>query len=74
PNSQELNDLLSAAQASKRLYMAAMMTTLLPNFARLKSALEKIGTPRKCIGQYRQYSSRYDKYKNCERPNTFLPE
>lgn len=34
----------------------------------------KIGTPRKYIGQYSQYSSRYDKYKNGERPNTFLPE
>ena len=73
-NSQELNAILTAANANKRLYMEAMMTTHLPNFARLKNALSKIGKPRKFIGQYSQYSSRYDKYKNGERPNTFLPE
>ncbi len=54
--------------------MEAMMTTHLPNFTNLKHAMAKIGTPRKFIGQYSQYSSRYDKYKNGERPNTFLPE
>ncbi|MDO6462989.1 Gfo/Idh/MocA family protein [Pseudoalteromonas carrageenovora] len=73
-NTNELNAILTAAKKHQRLYMEAMMTTHLPNFTNLKSALAKIGTPRKFIGQYSQYSSRYDKYKNGERPNTFLPE
>lgn len=73
-NSQELAAILSAAKHNNRLYMEAMMTTHLPNFAVLQQAVEKIGVPRKFIGQYSQYSSRYDKYKSGERPNTFLPE
>ena len=73
-NSKELAAIIQAAKTHQCLYMEAMMTTHLPNFARLKNALTKIGVPRKYIGQYSQYSSRYDKYKNGERPNTFLPE
>ncbi|EWH05334.1 oxidoreductase [Pseudoalteromonas lipolytica SCSIO 04301] len=73
-NSTELNEIILAAKKHQHLYMEAMMTTHLPNFAILKHALTKIGTPRKYIGQYSQYSSRYDKYKNGDRPNTFLPE
>ena len=73
-NSHELTAILTAAQKHQRLYMEAMMTTHLPNFAVLKNALKRIGTPRKFIGQFSQYSSRYDKFKNGERPNTFLPE
>ncbi|MDQ9091591.1 Gfo/Idh/MocA family oxidoreductase [Pseudoalteromonas haloplanktis] len=73
-NSQELVAILTAAKHNNRLYMEAMMTTHLPNFSVLRQAIEKIGTPRKYIGQYSQYSSRYDKFKNGERPNTFLPE
>ncbi|WP_339691624.1 Gfo/Idh/MocA family oxidoreductase [uncultured Pseudoalteromonas sp.] len=72
-NSQELAAIVDAAKQNNRLYMEAMMTTHLPNFAVLQQAIAKIGTPRKYIGQYSQYSSRYDKYKNGERPNTFLP-
>jgi predicted dehydrogenase len=73
-NSRELTAIIAAAKKHQRLYMEAMMTTHLPNFALLQQAMVKIGTPRKYIGQYSQYSSRYDKYKNGERPNTFLPE
>ena len=73
-NSKELATIIATAKKHQRLYMEAMMTTHLPNFARLQQAMIKIGTPRKYIGQYSQYSSRYDKYKNGERPNTFLPE
>ncbi|NNG45189.1 Gfo/Idh/MocA family oxidoreductase [Pseudoalteromonas sp. NEC-BIFX-2020_002] len=73
-NSHELKDIICAAKKHNRLYMEAMMTTHLPNFEIIKNALHKIGTPRKYIGQYSQYSSRYDRYKSGERPNTFLPE
>ena len=73
-NSAELAKIIDEAKQNQCLYMEAMMTTLLPNFARLKLAIQKIGKPRKYIGQFSQYSSRYDKYKNGEQPNTFLPE
>ena len=73
-NAYELQSIITTAKKHERLYMEAMMTTHLPNFALLKKALTKVGTVRKYIGQFSQYSSRYDKYKNGERPNTFLPE
>jgi len=73
-NSAELAAIIATAKKHQCLYMEAMMTTHLPNFALLQQAMLKIGTPRKFIGQYSQYSSRYDKYKNGERPNTFLPQ
>jgi predicted dehydrogenase len=73
-NSKELTAIISAAKHHKRVYMEAMMTTHLPNFTVLQEALVKIGAPRKFIGQFCQYSSRYDKFKNGDRPNTFLPE
>ena len=44
--------------------MEAMIATLNPNFRIVKEYLEKIGTIRRYLACYCQYSSRYDKFKN----------
>lgn len=73
-NLEELEKIVQAAKNNNRLYMEALLTTHVPNYTQLKLHLPRIGAPRKYIGQYCQYSSRYDRLKNGETPNTFLPE
>jgi predicted dehydrogenase len=68
-NSHELKQIIAAAKRNKCLYMEALMTTLLPNFSILKKQLPRIGKVRKFLGQYAQYSSRYDLYLKGEIPN-----
>ena len=80
-NSKALRKILAAAKANNRCYMEAMMSLHLPNFSLLTHQLSRIGKPRKYIGQYCQYSSRYPltldslaQNKPLDMPNTFLPE
>lgn len=73
-NKAELLDIIASAKANNRCYMEALLTTHMPNYAQLKKHLPRIGTPRKYIGQYCQYSSRYEMFKQGERPNAFLPK
>lgn len=73
-NIEELERIYAAAKQNQRCYMEALLTTHMPNYKVLKQHIQRIGTPRKYIGQYCQYSSRYDSYKRGERVNTFLPE
>lgn len=63
-----------AAQENNVVLFEAFMTPFLPNFAVLKKSLEDIGTIRKALINYCQYSSRYPKYLNGENPNTFNPQ
>lgn len=73
-NVVELERIYAAARQNQRCYMEALLTTHMPNYKVLKEHLHRIGVPRKYIGQYCQYSSRYNLYKNGERINTFMPE
>lgn len=73
-NSKELNDIVVTAKQNECLYMEALMTTLLPNFSLLKNNLPRIGKIRKYIGQYSQFSSRYQQYLDGNPPNWCLPE
>ena len=50
------------------------MSPHLPNFKCLKQSLSSIGTLRKALISYCQYSSRYGKYLAGENPNTFNPD
>jgi predicted dehydrogenase len=68
-NSLELKRIIATAKRNKCLYMEALMTTLLPNFGILRKQLPRIGKVRKFLGQYSQYSSRYDLYLKGEIPN-----
>ena len=54
--------------------MEAMIATLNPNFRIVKEYLEKIGTIRRYLACYCQYSSRYDKFKEGIVLNAFKPE
>ncbi len=68
-NSHELKQIIAAAKRNKCLYMEALMTTHVPNFRILQKHLPRIGKVRKFLGQYSQYSSRYDLYLKGETPN-----
>jgi len=68
-NTQELKQIIASAKRNKCLYMEALMTTHLPNFSVLQQQLPRIGKVRKFLGQYSQYSSRYDLYLKGDIPN-----
>jgi len=68
-NTRELKQIVAAAKRNKCLYMEALMTTLLPNFSILKNQLPRIGKVRRFLGQYSQYSSRYELYLKGDTPN-----
>ncbi len=70
-NLVELERIIKVAKENNVLLMEAMKTTLLPNFQIIKDNLHKIGKVRRYFASYCQYSSRYDKYKAGQNPNTF---
>lgn len=73
-NVREAEAMFQAARENGGLLMEAMKTLFLPNFQAVKDALPEIGRVRRYMAQFCQYSSRYDRYLQGERPNTFLPE
>lgn len=65
---------LTALAKEKRLFLAdAVPTAFLPNLEVLKRELPKVGKVRLVLGNYSQYSSRYDLVKKGEMPNVFHP-
>jgi predicted dehydrogenase len=70
----EVEEMIKTARENNVLLMEAMKTTLLPNFQVIEENLPKIGKVRKFYGNYCQYSSRYDKFKNGEILNAFNPK
>ncbi|HBG16142.1 MAG TPA: oxidoreductase [Firmicutes bacterium] len=72
-NLKELVETIKTARENKVLFMEAIMTIALPNFKVIKDNLHKIGTIRRYFGNYCQYSSRYDKYKEGIVLNAFDP-
>lgn len=73
-NEKEAIEVINLAKENNVLIMEAMKTTTFPNFLKVKENLHKIGTVRKYVGSYCQYSSRYDKYKAGEVLNAFKKE
>lgn len=73
-NTKEVDDMFAAARKNGVVLMEAMKTTLLPRFKEIQNNLDKLGTIRRYIGSYCQYSSRYDKYKEGIVLNAFKPE
>ncbi len=66
---------LTALAKEKRLFLAdAVPTAFLPNLEVLKRELPKVGKVRLVLGNYSQYSSRYDLLKKGEIPNVFNPK
>ncbi len=73
-NTREVREMIRVAREQKVLLMEALKTLFLPNFHALREALPEIGRIRRYVAQFCQYSSRYDRYMQGERPNAFQPE
>lgn len=66
---------LTALAKENHLFLAdAVPTAFLPNFEALKSKLLQIGKVKLVLGNYSQYSSRYDRLLAGEVPNVFNPK
>lgn len=70
----EMDQVIQAASQYQTTYMEAMKPTVTPTFLNLKKHLHKIGSLRRFVFHYNQYSSRYDKYKDGIIENAFKPE
>lgn len=73
-NVKEVEKMIETAKEHQVLLMEAMKTTLVPNFAKVKENLDKIGPIRRYVANFCQYSSRYDQYKEGIVLNAFKPE
>ena len=70
----QARELVALAKEKGLILVEAVPTTYLPNFVPLKEALSKIGQPHLVLGNYSQYSSRYDKLLAGEVTNVFNPD
>lgn len=73
-NFREVEAMIEAARKNNVLLMEAMKTTFLPNFKAIQEHLPKIGRIRRYVGNYGQYSSRYDAYLEGTVLNAFNPK
>lgn len=69
----QAHELAELAREKDLLLAEAVPTTFLPNFRPLKEGLAKIGTVKLVLGNYTQYSARYDKLTAGEVANVFDP-
>jgi len=69
----QAEELFALAREKGLILTEAAPTTFLPNYPVLKEQLPKLGRIRLVLGNYSQYSSRYDKLLAGELPNVFNP-
>ncbi|MCC3376560.1 Gfo/Idh/MocA family protein [Cohnella sp. REN36] len=72
-NAAEVRRMTAAAREHGVLLMEAMKSTFMPNFQAIQANLPKIGRVRRFVGNYGQYSSRYDAYRAGTVLNAFDP-
>lgn len=72
-NAREVRQMIAAARRNGVTLMEAMVATLSPNFAVVQRQLPRIGTVRRYVASYCQYSSRYDALKQGSVLNAFNP-
>lgn len=70
---EQARELVDLAQEKELLLIDAVPTAFLPNLAVLKEQLPRIGRIRLVMGNYSQYSSRYDQLLAGQVPNIFNP-
>lgn len=70
-NLEELKKATDLAKENNLVFFEGMKSLTMPAYLALKENLPRIGQVRKFIGNYCQYSSRYDRHKNGEWVNTF---
>lgn len=73
-NAYEVKAMIEASALYNVTLMEAMRSTLTPNFKKVMSYLNDLGTIRRYFANYCQYSSRYDKLKEGVVLNAFKPE
>lgn len=71
---EQAYELVDIAKERHLFLVEAVPTAFLPNFGILKRELPRIGKVKLVLGNYSQYSSRYDQLLNGEVPNVFNPE
>ncbi len=71
---EQAHELVNIAKEKHLFLVEAVPTAFLPNFSVLKQELPKIGKVKLVLGNYSQYSARYDQLLNGEVPNVFNPE
>ena len=70
-NAAEFAEMVEASKKSGRILLEAMRPVFDPATDIIKENLHKLGTIRRAVIDFSQYSSRYDRFKNGERMNTF---
>lgn len=73
-NVKEVDAMIQAAKKNQVFLMEAIKNVHVPNFKIIEENLKKIGTVRKYIASFCQYSSRYDAYRSGDVLNAFRPE
>ena len=71
---EQARELVAIAKEKHLFLVDAVPTAFLPNFEILKRKLPKIGKVKLVLGNYSQYSGRYDQVLKGEVPNIFNPE
>lgn len=74
PRADQARELLELARSRRQFLIEAVPTPFLPNFPLLKEQLGKIGRVKLALGNYTQYSARYDKLLAGEVSNIFDPQ
>ncbi|ARU92750.1 Gfo/Idh/MocA family protein [Tatumella citrea] len=69
----EAEQMIDCARQHQVVLFEAFKTATLPNFRVVRESLPELGTLRKALLHYCQYSSRYGRYLAGENPNTFNP-
>ena len=70
---EHARELVNIADEKGLILIDAVPTAFLPNLALLKEALPRIGKLKLVMGNYSQYSSRYDRFRSGETDNVFNP-
>ncbi len=73
-NSGELSRMRAAAEKGGAVLMEAMRSVYDPMFIKAAELIDRIGTPRRVIFEYSQFSARYEKYRNGVVTNAFDPD
>lgn len=71
---EHARELVQIAKEKHLILVDAVPTACLPNFRILQEQLPKVGKIKLVMGNYSQYSSRYDQVLAGEKPNIFNPE
>lgn len=71
---EQARELAALAKEKHLLLVDAVPTAFLPNFEVVKRELPKVGKVKLVLGNFSQYSSRYDQVLEGGKPNVFNPE